>query len=90
MNRRSSTIAVLGLLLTGVAICLKQTFDLYGSLEPNVSSAILAAEVLLATVIIGSMVILVRRNLRKPVRLIRPTGRATFAPLRRLFAAVWS
>jgi hypothetical protein len=90
MNRRSSTILVLGLLLIGVAVCLKQTLDSYDVFEANVASTLLATEAVLVTIILGSIVLLVRRKFSKHPKLNRPKRLEAFGQLRRLFASVWS
>ena len=90
MNRRFSTIAVLGLLLIGVAVCLKQTLDFYDALGASQSSVLLTAEGLLAAIILGSVVLLLRRKFSSRPGFTRPKGLAAFAHLRRLLAAVWS
>src|SRR5678815_5398932 len=90
MNRRSSTIAVLGLLLIGLAVCLKQTLDFYEDFGASISTAFLAAEALLAAIIFASAALLLRRKFSRSSRSTRPKRLEAFAPLRRLLAAVWS
>ena len=90
MNRRSSTIAVLGLFLIGLAVCLKQTINFYDDFGSGVSNSVLTAEALLAVIILAAVVLLLRRNLSKRSAFIRPKRLAAFAQLRRLLAAVWS
>jgi hypothetical protein len=90
MNRRFSTIAVLGLLLIGLAVCLKQTLDFYDDLSVSVSSVFLTAEAILAAIIFASVVLLLRRRFAGSGGFTRSKRLEAFAPLRRLLAAVWS
>lgn len=90
MNRRASTIAVLGLLLIGLAVCLKQTLDFYEDLGASSPTAFLAAEALVAVIIFGAVMLLLRRKFSKSRPFIRPRRLVAFAHLRRLLAAVWS
>ena len=67
MDRSSSTIAVLGLLLIGIAVCLKQTIEFYDAIGASLSSVFLTAEALLAVIVLGAGVVLFRRKfLRRP------------------------
>ena len=85
MNNGFTTIAVLGLLLLADTFCLKQTLDRYNDLGASSADLLLIAEVIVAALIIGSGLFLMkRRNSKRPKRL------AAFAQLRRLLAAVWS
>lgn len=90
MNRRSSTIVVLGLLLIGLAVCLKQTLDLYEALGARISSMFLTVEVLVAAIIFGSAVLLLHRRVSKRPGFTRLKRLEAFAHLRRLLATVWS
>ena len=90
MNRRSSTIAVLVLFLIGLAVCLKQTLAIYDDLGASASSVFLAAEIILAVIIFGSVLLVLRRKLSERSRFSRPKRLVAFAHLRRLLAAVWS
>ena len=90
MNKGFTTIAVLGLLLIGLAVCLKQTLDFYDDLEPSSSSSLLAAEGLLAVVIFGSALLLLRRRFSQRNGSTRARHLAAFAHVRRLLAGVWS
>ena len=60
MNRSSSTIAVLGLLLIGLAVCLKQTLDFYDYFGASMASMFLTAEALFAAIVLASVVLLLR------------------------------
>ena len=86
MNRRSSTIIVLGLLLIGIAFCLRQTLAFYNDLDPASANLILAVEASLAAIVLGAGVVLLSRR----SRFIRPRRPEAFAHLRRILAAVWS
>ena len=85
MNNGFTTIVVLGLLLLADMFCLKQTLDFYKDLDASSADVLLIAEALVAAIIIGSVLFLMKqRNSKRPKRL------AAFAQLRRLLAAVWS
>ena len=90
MNKGSTTIAVLGLLLLADAFCLKQTLGLYNDLDAGSSNVLLIAEAFVAALIIGSGSILMIRRNSKHRSFIRPKRLEAFAQLRRLLAAVWS
>lgn len=90
MDRRSSTIVVLGLLLLGIAVCLKQTVEFYDSLGAGLANAFLTAEISIAAVIIASGLLLVWRRFSKRPGFNRPKGLVSLAHLRRLLADVWS
>ena len=85
MNNGFTTIAVLGLLLLADAFCLNQTLDRYNDLDASSADVLLIGEALIAAIIIGAVLFLMkRRNSKRPRRL------AAFAQVRRLLAAVWS
>ena len=90
MNRSSSTIAVLGLLLIGLAVCLKQTLDFYDDLGASMSNAFLTAEALFAVTVFAPGVMLLRSKFFKSRKFTRTKRLEAFAHLRRLLAAVWS
>ena len=90
MSRRFSSIAVLGLLLIGIAVCLKQTLDFYDALGASASSVFLTAEAFAAAVIFGSIALLFRSKFSKRPGSTGPKRPEAFAQLRRLLAAVWS
>jgi hypothetical protein len=90
MNRCSSTIAVLSLLLIGLAICIKQTLDSHSDFGVSLSSACLTAETLVAAIIFTAALMLLRDKFSPSRRFTPPKGREALAPLRRLLAAVWS
>ena len=90
MDRSSSTIAVLGLLLIGIAVCLKQTIEFYDAIGASLSSVFLTAEALLAVIVLGAGVVLFRRKFLRRPGFTRRRRLEAFAHLRRLLAAVWS
>ena len=90
MNRSSSTIAVLGLLLIGLAVCLKQTLDFYDDFGASMSSVFLTTEALCAAIILASAAWLLRSRFFGSNKFTRPKRLEAFAHLRRVLAAVWS
>jgi hypothetical protein len=90
MDRRHSTITVLGLLLLAVGFCLKQTLEFSEALGSSAANILLTAGALLAAIIIGSAVFLLRRQYSSWSMLTQPKRFEAFAQLRRLLAAVWS
>ena len=90
MDRPTTTVAVLGLLLLALVVCLKQTLAFSDTLGTIAANVLLTAEALSAAIIFGSAVFLWRRRYSSEPRVNRPKRSEAFAQLRRLLASVWS
>ena len=90
MNRFFSTLAVLTMALVAVAICVRHTVDIRGTLDETTTIVLFVAEAVAAVCIVAAGGWLVRMEFLR--HKIMPTRRRfeIAQPLRRLFSTVWS
>lgn len=90
MNRFFSTLAVLTMALVAIAICVRHTFDIRGTLDETTTIVLFVAEALVAVCIVAAGVWLVRTEYLRHKDMPTRSRFEIAQPLRRLFSTVWS
>jgi hypothetical protein len=91
MNRTFTSVAVCGLALAAVALCIGQTVEFRGLLDYSTIAILVSAQGVFAGVLIAACFSLLRKHYSRQKK---PTGRrpvpVIFEPVRRLFVSVLS